>query len=800
MSSFSNNHHHPYGNGQNGFHANGNGSLGTFGNNSFGNNTEDDDEIDLFKLFGTLLRNKWTLILFVGVFSVLAAILAISQIPIYKSDGTLFISESKNRYSYAGSDLSNLLTTTYGIGVGSTIANELQIIKSRTLSEDVADSLMSKELSEAGFKYPVLWRAYPEDSTTTSIDTVAQRIRDNLSAVQVDQETDIVRIGFESPLPEEAAFVTNLVMDTYSQLSTEQNRAMATSALSFLRGERENIEDQLEQTENELEQFMDESMLIATDAQTQQLINTITTLETKKQEIRVQYVAVNSAIETYESQLDEIKPGLADQFSESVTPRLTNFQFALAELETEKLLLLANNPELEDNPDHPELKKIDQQINRVQSQIRSIAENLIDSKSSLALSFLGSETGNIGQKIIDINEKLIQLRVERSQYETQIEALDERIASFNERFEELPEDIIELARLKRDVKINEELYLLVSNQFAEMNLWERTQFGLGRPLDYAVVPKNPIKPQKKLWVLIGFLLGGILGAGFIFIREALDDSIKSSDFLKKYNVPFLGNIPDFKIIDSLDPDGKQLIQGKSVSNQLLTFLDHISPISEAYRRLRINTVYSDPDKDYKVLMVSSSAKGEGKSTIAANLAVTFAEAEKSVLVVDLDLRRPTMHKVFGENREPGLVELLFETAGFDNCIKETIAPNVDVICAGKKTPEPASVLDSQRLKTVIDKLKDKYDHIILDTAPYGIISDSASLLRLTDGIIVVARFGLTSKKELDFTLDGLKHLNANIVGLVLNAFDPKRSSDYYTNYYYYKRAYKDYYEEEKAAL
>ncbi|HBQ58087.1 MAG TPA: hypothetical protein DD671_00240 [Balneolaceae bacterium] len=331
-----------------------------------------------------------------------------------------------------------------------------------------------------------------------------------------------------------------------------------------------------------------------------------------------------------------------------------------------------------------------------------------------------------------------------------------------------------------------------------MNLWERTQFGMGRPLDYAVVPNNPIKPQKKLWVLIGFLLGGILGVGFIFIKEALDDTIKSSDALRSYKVPFLGNIPDYNIIDSFDPGQKQYVQGKPVSNQLLTFLDHISPISEAYRRLRINTIYANPDKDYKVLMVTSSTKGEGKSTIAANLAVTFAEAEKSVLIIDLDLRRPTMHKIFGENKEPGIVEMLFDTAGFDSTINPTIAPNVDLLTVGKKTPEPASVLDSRRLKDVIDKLKDKYDHIILDTAPYGIISDSASLLRLTDGIIVVSRFATTTHKELEFTLNGLKQLNAEIVGLVLNAFDPKKSSDYYTNYYYYKRAYSDYYEEDKA--
>jgi len=792
MSSPSNDHHYPYSNGNNGHATNGN-----FGSFNQANNIAD-DEIDLFKLFGTLLRHKWTLLAFLFVFSAIAAVLSLNQIPIYSSSGTIFITESDNRYSYSGSDLSSLLTTTYGIGAGSTIANELQIIKSRTLSEDLADSILSKTFTPSGKKYPVLWRAYPEDSTTTARDTIATRIRETITAERIDQQTDIVRIGFESPLPEETAFIANLTMDTYSRLSTAQNRRMAGDALGFLRGERNSIEQQLEETENELRAFMDESNLLAVDSQTEQLIQNISTLETKKQEIQVQLVATSSALETYENQLNEIRPGLADRISESLGPQLTNYQFALAELETERLLLLQKNPELQNNPDHPEIKRIDNQIEQIQSQIKRIANRLVDSNSALSLSFLGSESGGIAEKIIQLNEKIVELRVQESQFRNQVEALNERMAEFDLKFDALPKDIISLARLKRDVKINEELYLLVSNQFAEMNLWERTQFGMGRPLDYAQVPKNPIKPQKRLWVLIGFLLGGILGVGFIFIKEAIDDTIKSSDSLKKYKVPFLGNIPDFKIIESFDPTEKQYVQNKSISNQLLTFLDHISPISEAYRRLRINTIYANPDKEYKVLMVTSSTKGEGKSTIAANLAVTFAEAEKNVLIIDLDLRRPTMHKIFGENKEPGLVELLFDTEGFDTIINDTIAPNVDLITVGKKTPEPASVLDSKRLKNIIDTLKDKYDHIILDTAPYGIISDSASLLRLTDGLIVVSRFGVTTHRELEFTLDGLRHLNAEIVGTVLNAFDPKQSSDYYTNYYYYKRAYSDYYEEDKA--
>lgn len=389
------------------------------------------------------------------------------------------------------------------------------------------------------------------------------------------------------------------------------------------------------------------------------------------------------------------------------------------------------------------------------------------------------------------------MQIDQAQFETQIQVLKDYYNELDTSFEELPDNMIELVKHQRNVKINEELFMMIERQYQEMSLWEKTQFGLGRPLDYAMLPSSPISPKKKIIIFIGLFLGGVFGVGFVFIRDIVNDKINSTDTLKDFNLPLLGTIPDFSIMDGLDSTERQFIDNKSVSNQIITFLDHISPISEAYRRLRINVIYANPDKQYKVMMVTSATKGEGKSTVAANLAITFSEAEKSVLLIDLDLRRPTQHKIFGENREPGLTDTLFETVKLSSIVRNTVAPNVDLLTVGKKTPEPATVLDSKRLKQLIDRLKDRYDHIILDTAPYGIISDSASLLRLVDGIVVVSRFNVTTKRELSYTLEGLQHLNADILGLVLNAFNPEKSTDYYTNYSYYKRTYySDYYKEQ----
>tara|TARA_Y100001935_G_scaffold245469_1_gene239109 strand:+ start:1730 stop:4069 length:2340 start_codon:yes stop_codon:yes gene_type:complete len=778
-------------------HLNGSNGTTSQGYSGFQNQDDSEQEIDLLKLFNLLLLHKWQIVAFTLVFGVAAAVISLMMTPIYKSDGTIIISESQNRYSYAGADLSSLLTTTYGIGVGSTIANELQILRSVKLSFELAHRIAEIEYDEEGNKFPILYRAYPDDPSTIGIDTVAARYRELITFTEVDPAADVVRISFESPSPLEAQTVVNLTMDTYAALSTEQNRTMAVSALNFLKGERQKIETELAATEDSLREFMNRTNLVSVDPQAEQLISKMSEVESSRQANQVKLVAVRSGIEKYEEQLDEIRPGLADQYSEAIGPVIERFQFELAETETEKLLYKTKNPGISD--DHPELAKLDDQISKIKQQIKDLTSQLVENQSPVALSFAnrGGE-GTVTSRLATISETLIELNIERSQLETQQEVYDKYFSELDAQFEELPNDIIQLARLKRDVTLSEEMYKIVSTQYAEMSLWEKTQFGLGRPLDYALVPKKPMKPKKKIITLIGLVLGGILGVGFVIVKDLINDKITSTDTLKDYKLPMLGTIPDFSIMDGLDPTQRQYIDNRSVSNQLITFLDHISPMSEAYRRLRINVVYANPDKDYKVIMVTSATKGEGKSTVAANLAVTFSEAERSVLIIDLDLRRPTQHKVFGENREPGLTDTLFETVKMSDIIRSTIAPNVDLLTVGKKTPEPATVLDSRRLKQLIDKLKDKYDHIILDTAPYGIISDSASLLRLVDGLVVVSRFNVTTKRELTFTIDGLKHLNADILGLVLNAFNPEKSTDYYTSYSYYKRTYySEYYKEDE---
>lgn len=754
---------------------------------------QDPDEIDLKQLFFTLWRHKWLIIASVMIFSILAGVIAYSVTPIYRSDGSLLISQPQNSYSMAGgSDLASLLSSTYGIGMGSTIANELQILRSRKLSLEMADSLLERRFMKNGLQYPVLFRSYPNDSTVTTQDTVAMRIRERISFTQVDREADMIEIAYESPSPIEAANMVNLSMELYTGLSTRQNRRAANSAVEFLKNERQRFKNQLRQTEEQLKEFMNEENLVQVEAQTEELIQRMADLEARRQEARVKLVAANSAIQQYQQQLKEIKPGLAEQYADAIGPNMVRLQYQLAELEIKRMQLLANNPSLQNTDTPPKaLRVIDEKIALYRNKIRKLTENLI-SEGDQYLGFLVGADGNIAMAVSDLNKKLIELQVEKEQYLAQVEVLDKQLAELNTFFNNLPDNIITLARLKRDVAINEQLYLTVSQQYAEMSLWKETQFGLGRPVDHAFIPQKPVAPNKKLYVLVGFILGGILSVGYVFVYEAFNTKIDGVEKLKEMGPPLLAVVPDMDEYFKEHQGGKVNIQGKKISSGLVTLLDTVSPISESFRRLENNIIYSNPDQKLKTLMVTSSTKGEGKTTVTSNLGVVLAEAGYNVVIVDMDLRRPNLHNAFGLRSAPGIVETLFDDISVEEALQPTLLSNLHILSAGNRPPNPSAVTQSKAFLETIKKLEEQFDFVLVDTPPYGIITDASAMVHQTDGVVVVSRFNETTESQLVHTLESLRNVNANILGTVLTAFDYHKTSDHYYNSNHYRQLYEDY--------
>ena len=216
---------------------------------------------------------------------------------------------------------------------------------------------------------------------------------------------------------------------------------------------------------------------------------------------------------------------------------------------------------------------------------------------------------------------------------------------------------------------------------------------------------------------------------------------------------------------------------------LITLEQSKSPISEAFRTLRTNVQFTSVDTETKKIMVTSSGPREGKSHTVANLAVSMAQAGKSVLIVDADLRNPTQHKLFGLDNWEGLSVALVQDQDYQQYIRETAVPGVKVLTGGPIPPNPAELVGSQRMKSLIQKVSEQYDVVLIDTPPIVAVTDAAILAQEADGVILVLASGEVNKEYAQRAKELLDKVDAKILGAVLNKADLKTSEYYY--YYYY---------------
>lgn len=219
-----------------------------------------------------------------------------------------------------------------------------------------------------------------------------------------------------------------------------------------------------------------------------------------------------------------------------------------------------------------------------------------------------------------------------------------------------------------------------------------------------------------------------------------------------------------------------------MKNTVITHLDPKSAISESFRNLRTNVHYTNIDKEVKLIQVTSSVQGEGKSTITANYAVTVAQSGKKVLIVDCDLRRPQIHKIFNVSNTSGLSNVLVGDNQMDKNIKDTNVPNLFILTSGPIPPNPSEMLDSKRMKELILSLKDHFDMILLDSPPIMPVTDGLILSQIVDGTIVIVSLGSTEKDAFKKTMSSLENIGANILGTVINKASSK--AGYYVNYEY----------------
>lgn len=296
-------------------------------------------------------------------------------------------------------------------------------------------------------------------------------------------------------------------------------------------------------------------------------------------------------------------------------------------------------------------------------------------------------------------------------------------------------------------------------------------------IDKAQVPNTPISPKPKLNMAIAGVLGLMIGVFIAFLLEYLDKTIKTPEDVENHlKLSVIGAIPKVDINQ----------------NTIISLTDPKSPTTEAFRTLRTNIQFSSVDKKLKTIIVTSSTPSEGKSTIAVNLAGIMAQGEEKVLLIDCDLRKPRVHRLFGISNSKGLTNILVG----DNVVEEVAykyegLENFEIITSGPIPPNPAELLGSKRMNMFLQTVKEEYDMVILDTSPVGVVTDSAVLSTIADGILLVAAAGQTDIEKVVRGKELLDKVGANIIGTILNKVPIGGKSYYQYGYYSYYGYYGD---------
>ena len=305
-----------------------------------------------------------------------------------------------------------------------------------------------------------------------------------------------------------------------------------------------------------------------------------------------------------------------------------------------------------------------------------------------------------------------------------------------------------------------------------------------RVIDYAEIPEKPIKPKPLLNILLGLFLSLFLGTGIIFFTEYLDNSVRDEDDVeKKLGIPYLGDFPFLKNLSSIKDNVNKFDE-----------LDKKDPDAfESIRTLRTNIIFSTPKSKLKSILFTSATAQEGKSFLASYLAVSFAKNGEKTLIIDGDVRRPFVNKLFKFDQAPGLTNVLVENASIKSVIKETSYKNLYILPAGSKTPNPVELLGSNKMRTLLERdLPSEFAKIIIDAPPALMLSDALILSKMCAATVLVIKAGVVSLDALTKLKVMFASSGSRVIGAVLNCFDIKLHAHYY-KYRYYHDHYKSYY-------
>jgi polysaccharide biosynthesis transport protein len=747
--------------------------------------------IDLRELWRMVRRRKWLVITIVTVVTSLVAVQMYRTKSYYQA--ATIIEIGRDSTTVVGNNGMTMQGDDYDPFYTVNIKTKLLMLTSRSLIEDVVVQLkldQNPKFRDAG---NAQWfgpeaKAEPEligtdlahEGQDAPLRSAAESARlapfvdlisSNLKVQQV-RDTRAVNLNFTHADPELAATIANKLAEVFTTRNYDRKTRRYKDTEAWLDSSTRKLKSEVQQAEEALAKYTREHNIFAspdggasgttnatlvTDKLTQ-LHNKVTQTETER--IRV------------EALYEDLKNGRVSQIPEAFaelifknSPKVLELQRALGELQTrESQLSVRFGPE---NP----------QVQEVRKQMAAIREQLEASSRTL------------GEKLE--NDYARTLREERALKATLEQAKAEAIRE--------NQAAIVLNILKSDLNTKRELYNQFLNKTQQARLQLAEQASTIRVIEPAQVPTAPAGPRRLLSVLLAFVLSAVAGLGLAFFLEYLDNTVKTAEDVTRYTqLPALGVIPTIGSGNSLRRlpakgaaqaalgDGET--QEAPLSSQLMT-LDNHSSVAEAYRALRTSLLLSSAGHPPKTILITSGRPGEGKTTTAVNTAISLAQLGASVLLIDCDLRRPKVHKVFGVNHLHGLSTYLSREADIEALVQPLPIPNLSLLPCGPIPPNPAELISSEKMRDMLDLLADRYDHIVIDSPPLINVTDPVILSTMVDGVIMVVQAGKSTRDVVRRASQELTGVGAKVFGVVLNNVNLQREG---YDEYYYQRYYSTY--------
>jgi capsular exopolysaccharide synthesis family protein len=754
---------------------------------------EYESEIDIKEIWRILQSYRKSIALIFVVIVSLTIYITLTSRPIYQATTVVMIKES-------GTDPSAFVLDFGMNNSKQRLQNEIEVLKSYNLHSQVVQSLIedksAQQMSLFGTRYVrkryrvldnfMLWIGgetdsliAPEDLNYSHRINIVENLRGNTSISSI-READVLKIAVRSPDSIESVFLANRISNNYRNMDLAGGQGELHFVLSFLDSQIIKYEKRLAIVEDQLQQFQSDFQIYSLDGSAELLLNDLTSYESIYYTNIAELEVAHERVAYLKGQLSESEKALMEEITNTNNPMIVALRGKIAELEAQKVQQMVDEGWSEQSL---QARDFERRISEMKSKLTNITESLILSGWSESDPFAASQ--EIFNKIVEQEVEVHSARSRAAEYKKLVDQMSGRLTS-------LPVQTLQYARLERDLKLNESLYLTMKQKYEESRITEAGQMGKVRILDPALIAVK-VKPNRKMNLMVGVFLGLVLGLGYAFIREFLDNTVKAVEHLERKGFTILGIIPEMegasakKTAEAVAGPSKG---GTDFRRRLITYEDPKSPVSESYRSLRTNVVHASVDKKIKSLLISSSQPGEGKSTTTANLAIAFAQLRKKTLLIDADLRKPVQHNVFGHPRGPGLSEYLFgEVKDIESIIHKTKVENLFIITAGGMPPNPSELLGSDRMSLLIDQLEQEWEMILLDSPPIVAVTDASMISGEIDAIAMVVRAGSTERSAVDHALDTMRNVNAPLIGAIMNGASQESLGGKYAYYYSYYNYY-----------